>query len=81
MLKLPQWLPSRQDLPGLALATVLGCVALAIAHAIPPSPIVSDILIAMILGALVLNTPLRRLMGVALPDDEREPDRVAAGLR
>jgi uncharacterized membrane protein YadS len=77
----PQWLPTRPDLPGLALATFLGIAALLLARALPPSPFVSDILIAMVLGALVLNTPLRAIVGLELPSAEREPDRYAAGLR
>lgn len=79
--RLPQWLPSRPDLPGLALAAAIGGAALAFARALPPSPWVSDILIALVLGALVMNTPLRRVVGIAVPGPEREPDRYAAGLR
>lgn len=77
----PQWVPTRPDLPGLALATVLGVLALILTRVLPPSPFISDILIAMVLGALVLNTPLRALVGLELPSAEREPDRYAAGLR
>jgi uncharacterized integral membrane protein (TIGR00698 family) len=76
-----QWLPSRGDLPGLAFALVLGGVALALTAVLPASPFVSDILIALLLGALVLNTPLRKVVRLALPSDEREPDRYATGLR
>jgi uncharacterized membrane protein YadS len=77
----PQWIPSRPDLPGLALAGALGIVSVAIAHVLPPSPLVSDVLIGMILGALVLNTPLRHVVGLEVPTMEREPDRWAHGLR
>jgi uncharacterized integral membrane protein (TIGR00698 family) len=63
------------------LAAVLGLGALALARALPPSPLVSDILLAIALGAIVVNTPLRRIVGIALPNVEREPDRYANGLR
>ena len=59
----------------------VGIASLAIARALPPSPYVSDILIAILLGALVLNSPLRGMVGLALPSAEREPDGYAAGLR
>jgi uncharacterized integral membrane protein (TIGR00698 family) len=77
----PQWIPSRSDLPGIALAAAVGAVALLIAWAIPPSPLVSDVLFALLLGALLLNTPLRRALRLAPPTTEREPDRYAAGMR
>jgi uncharacterized integral membrane protein (TIGR00698 family) len=77
----PQWIPSRADIPGLALVAVLGALALACARALPPSPFISDILLALAFGVIVLNTPLRRAIGLTLPAAEREPDRYAAGLR
>jgi uncharacterized membrane protein YadS len=77
----PQWIPSRPDLPGIALASALGALALAVARALPPSPVVSDILFALLAGVVVLNTPLRAALGLAMPAAEREPDRYAAGLR
>ncbi len=77
----PQWIPSRADLPGLALVAVLGGGALASARALPPSPFISDILLALGFGVIVLNTPLRAVIGLTLPAVEREPDRYAAGLR
>jgi uncharacterized integral membrane protein (TIGR00698 family) len=80
-LRRPQWLPARQELPGLGLAAGLGVAALLVARALPPSPFVSDILLAMVLGAAALNTPLSRLFGLAAPGASREPDRYASGLR
>ncbi|HMI85537.1 MAG TPA: putative sulfate exporter family transporter [Polyangiaceae bacterium] len=77
----PQWIPSRADLPGLALVLVLGALALVCARVLPPSPFISDILLALGFGVLVLNTPLRAAIGLTLPAAEREPDRYAAGLR
>jgi uncharacterized membrane protein YadS len=77
----PQWLPSRIEAPGIVLAGAIGVVSVALARALPPSPLVSDVLVAMVLGALVLNTPLRRVFGLEVPSAEREPDRYAHGLR
>jgi uncharacterized integral membrane protein (TIGR00698 family) len=80
--RLPQWLPAAPDLPGVGLSAALGLVAVGLAHALPPSPFVSDVLIALLLGVLVLNVPvLRTAVGLALPSPEREPDRYASGLR
>lgn len=77
----PQWIPGRADLPGLALAGALGGTALALVRVLPPSPLLSDVLLALLLGAVVLNTPLRRLVRLELPGEEREPDIYAPGVR
>jgi uncharacterized integral membrane protein (TIGR00698 family) len=77
----PQWLPSRPDAPGLVLAAAIGVVAVGLAHALPSSPFVSDVMIALLLGAVVVNTPLARVLGLGSVGKEREPDRYAAGLR
>jgi uncharacterized membrane protein YadS len=77
----PQWLPSRPDAPGLVLAAAIGVVAVGLAHALPSSPFVSDVMIALFLGAVVVNTPLARVLGLGSVGKEREPDRYAAGLR
>jgi uncharacterized integral membrane protein (TIGR00698 family) len=78
----PQWLPARGDLAGIALALAIGALAVVVARGLPPSPLVSDVLLALVLGALVTNVSyLRRLVGLAPPSDEREADRYAAGLR
>jgi uncharacterized integral membrane protein (TIGR00698 family) len=77
----PQWIPSRDEVPGLLLALCVGGAALAAARVVPPTPFLSDILLALVAGGLVLNTPLRRTIGLALPGAEREPDRYAHGLR
>jgi uncharacterized integral membrane protein (TIGR00698 family) len=77
----PQWIPTRADLPGLGLVVALGALALTCARALPPSPFISDILLALGFGVIILNTPLRAVIGLTLPAAEREPDRYAAGLR
>jgi uncharacterized integral membrane protein (TIGR00698 family) len=77
-----QWLPTRNDVAGIALALAIGAAAVALAHALPPSPLVSDVLLALVAGGLVTNVgPLRRLVGLAQPGEEREADRYASGLR
>lgn len=79
--KRAQWRPAGPDLPGIGLALGLGLAAVALVRVLPPSPLVSDVLLALVLGVLLLNTPARRLLGLELPSAEREPDRYAAGLR
>jgi uncharacterized integral membrane protein (TIGR00698 family) len=74
-------LPQPGDAPGIVLALAVGGAAFGLAAALPPSPLISDILIALVLGAVLLNTPLRRILGLKLPGHEREPDRYAGGLR
>lgn len=77
----PQWLPTRPDAPGLVLASAIGILSVGLARALPSSPFVSSIMIALLLGALVVNTPLARVIGLGAIGKEREPDRYAAGLR
>ncbi len=80
-MKRPQWLPTRSDVPGIGLALAIGGIAVALVKVLPPSPLLSDVLVALLLGALVLNTPLARVVGLGAVGKEREPDRYAAGLR
>ena len=77
----PQWVPSRQDLPGLVLAAAVGVAAIVVVRLLPGSPFVSEVLVALVLGATLLNGPWRRVVGLELPSGEREPDRHASGLR
>ncbi|MCC7537625.1 MAG: putative sulfate exporter family transporter, partial [Deltaproteobacteria bacterium] len=77
----PQWLPGRADAAGLGIAVALGGASLVLVRVLPPSPYLSDVLIALVLGALVLNTPLRRPLRLELPGNDREPDAYAPGLR
>ncbi|HLK35707.1 MAG TPA: putative sulfate exporter family transporter [Polyangiaceae bacterium] len=77
----PQWVPALPDLRGLGLALAVGSASLALTRALPPSPLLSDVLVALVLGAVILNTPLRRAIRLALPGPDREPDEYAPGLR
>lgn len=63
------------------LSFAIGLVAVALSRAIPPSPFVSDVMLALLLGAIVVNTPIARVLGLGSVGKEREPDRYAAGLR
>src|SRR6195952_4323284 len=77
----PQWVPSRSDTPGLVLAAAIGVVAVGLARALPPSPFVSDVMLALLVGAVIVNSPLARVVGLGAVSKEREPDRYASGLR
>jgi uncharacterized membrane protein YadS len=63
------------------LASAIGILSVGLARALPPSPFVSDVMIALLLGAVVVNTPLARALGLGAVGKERQPDRYAAGLR
>jgi uncharacterized membrane protein YadS len=63
------------------LASAIGLLAVGLARALPPSPFVSDVMIALLVGAIVVNSPLARLVGLGVVGKEREPDRYATGLR
>ncbi len=77
----PQWLPTRSDVPGLVLASVIAVVSVGLARVLPPSPFVSDVMLALLIGAIIVNTPLARMIRMGGVSKEREPDRYAAGLR
>ncbi len=76
-----QWIPRRSDLPGIALAAGLGLAAAAATRLLPRSPLLSETLVALVLGALAVNTPLRRVLKLIPPGEGRDCDRYAAGLR
>ncbi|MDD2942598.1 MAG: putative sulfate exporter family transporter [bacterium] len=80
-MKTPQWIPGRADVAGLALAMALGLTSFTLVRSLPASPYISDILIALVLGAGVINSPLRHRIGLLTPEADQKPDRYAAGLR
>lgn len=55
--------PGRETIPGLVLGVGLGGAALTLGHILPPSFLRNDITLALLLGGLVTNTPLHRLLG------------------
>ena len=78
---MPAWLPSRREVPGLAVAVGLALVALVLTPiALPGSPWVSPVVVAIALGALVLNSPVAGWIGLAV-ERGREGDAYERGLR
>lgn len=73
----PAWFPKKSDLRGMLLALAIGGVSVALVRALPPSPLLGDVLLALVLGALVLNSPLGRLLGLRGAAE----DRFGPGLR
>lgn len=67
------WLAARADLPGIGLAVAVATVASVVVAIRPYSPLLNEIALATLGGALVINTPLRRLVG--------DVDRYGPGLR
>ena len=55
-----QWLPRRPDLPGLVLAGVIGAISVALVKVLPKSPVVSDVLLAMVIVPLRASKPAAR---------------------
>jgi uncharacterized integral membrane protein (TIGR00698 family) len=49
-------------------------------HLLPPSPLLSDVLLAMLLGVLIVNTPMRRVLGVLVHSNPELPDRYGRGI-
>ena len=78
---MPAWLPTARDLPGLALALALALVALVVTPVVAPdTPWLSPVVVAIGLGALVLNSSAARWIGLAV-ERRREGDVYERGLR
>ena len=78
---MPAWLPSRREHRGLGLALTLALVALlSVRTVFRGSYWVSDIVVAIGLGALVLNSPIARWIGLNVAGG-REGDPYERGLR
>ena len=81
MPSVPAWLPSHRELQGLGLAVGLALVALALTPvAFSGSPWASPVVVAIGLGALVLNSPVAGWIGLKV-DSGREGDAYERGLR
>jgi uncharacterized integral membrane protein (TIGR00698 family) len=65
-------------LPGLVLASAVGATALALRRFIPAHWAFPDVLVALLLGSVVINSPLGRWLGVGIYDRGR--NRWGAGL-
>ena len=75
------WLPRKRDLPGIILALVIGGAGFALrATLLDRGPYLSDVVLAIALGALILNTGAGRLIGLGKPAD-RDADPYERGLR
>src|SRR5882724_4290088 len=65
-------------LPGFLLASAVGAAALALRRFIPARLALPDVLLALLLGSVVINSPLGRWLGVGVYDRGR--NRWGAGL-
>ena len=75
------WIPTSRELPGIGLAAVLGLAAFwGGAWSKSHTQLASDVVLAIALGALVLNTPVGGWLGLA-PPTERDDDPYERGLR
>jgi len=70
--------PVRAVAPGAALALVVGVAALALQRALPARWALPDVLVALILGSIVVNSSLARWLSLAARD--RGQNRYGAGL-
>ena len=77
----PAWIPSPREFRGLALALGLALVALVATPIVfQASPWASSVAVAIGLGALVLNSPIARGLGLNI-DGRRDGDPYEPGLR
>ncbi len=74
----PFWRLGRAELPGVALAAAVGVGALLAQRIIPHRLALPDVLVALILGSVVVNSPLARWLGLAAYDRGR--NRFGSGL-
>lgn len=76
-----KWLPSRSDFPGLGLTLAIGLFAAVAIRISPPTPFLSEVLLALLLGIVVVNSPLGRALGLdAAVSGAGAPSRWTAGL-
>jgi uncharacterized integral membrane protein (TIGR00698 family) len=68
----------RALLPGVLLASVVGAAALAAQRFVPARLALPDVLVALLLGSVVINSPLARWLGLGVHDRGR--NRYGAGL-
>ena len=62
------WLPTTREVPGLFLVSALGAAALVIGIVTGSNPYISEVIVAIVLGAIILNTPLGARIGLREPD-------------
>lgn len=66
---------------GFLLCTGLGAGVLTAMRFLPPRTYLPDILIALFVGAFIVNTPLRRLLGARSATELRDTGAFSAGLK
>ena len=71
----------RPEVPGFLLCALLGGSALAAVRALPQRPYLPDVLVALLWGAVVVNTPLRRVLGTRSATELRDTGLYASGLK
>ncbi|HIN85940.1 MAG TPA: putative sulfate exporter family transporter [Myxococcales bacterium] len=75
------WIPSQKEVAGICLAVLMGLIAYGLGQLAKPHTVyVSDVIIAIFLGTLVLNTRLSQWIGLGAHTD-RDTDRYERGLR
>jgi uncharacterized integral membrane protein (TIGR00698 family) len=72
------WVRVRAVAPGTSLALIIGGVALELQRLMPARQALPDVLVALFLGSLVINSPLAKWLGVGANDRGR--NRYGAGL-
>jgi len=78
---MPSWLPARHDFRGLVLALSLSLIARVLVHSVfYQSSWLSEVVVAITLGTLVLNSPLSRMIGLHI-EAGRAGDPYERGLR
>lgn len=74
------WIPTRRELPGIALVLALAVIAYALGDALRATVFISDVILAIFFGGLILNSPLAQWIGLGDPE-ARDADRYERGLR
>jgi uncharacterized integral membrane protein (TIGR00698 family) len=72
------WVRVRAVAPGTSLALIIGGVALELQRLMPARQALPDVLVALFLGSLVINSPLAKWLGLGANDRGR--NRYGAGL-
>lgn len=74
------WIPTLRELPGLLLVFAVGTLAFFVVKLGPKSPYLSDLIIAILFGGLIVNTRIAKWVGLGAADG-RDNDRYERGLR
>ena len=69
-----------REVPGLLLVSAIGAAALGIEDVTGSQPYVSAVIVAIVVGAIILNTPLGARIGLRKPDGPFDPGLSYAGM-